>query len=159
MLSRLVTAFLPRSKHLLISLLQSPSAVILEPRKIKSVTVSTFSASIYHEVMAPDAVIFICWMLSFKPAFSLSSFTLTFLPLEWYHLLVWGWWYFSKQSWFQPVLHPAWHFAWCTLCISYGAISNCPPLFPSSILDTFDLGDGGLSSGVISFCLFMGFSQ
>ena len=51
MLSRLVLTFLPRSKHLLISLLQSPSAVILEPRKIKSDTVSTVSPSICHEVM------------------------------------------------------------------------------------------------------------
>ena len=54
MLSRLVIAFLPRSKHLLISWLQSPSAVILEPPKIKSVTASIVSPSIYHEVMAPD---------------------------------------------------------------------------------------------------------
>ena len=51
MLSRLVITFLPRSKHLLISWLQSPSAVILEPRKIKSATVSTVSPSVYHEVM------------------------------------------------------------------------------------------------------------
>ena len=75
MLSRLVITFLPRSKHLLISWLQSPSAVILEPRKIKSATVSTVSPSICHEVMGPDAMIFIFWMLSFKPTFSLSSFT------------------------------------------------------------------------------------
>ena len=59
MLSRLVITFLPRSKRLLISCLQSPSAVILEPRKIKSATVSTVSPSIYHEVMGPDAMIFI----------------------------------------------------------------------------------------------------
>ena len=56
MLSRLVITFLPRSKHLLISWLQSPSAVILEPRKIKSDTVSTVSPSISHEVMGPDAI-------------------------------------------------------------------------------------------------------
>ena len=54
-LSRLVITFLPRSKHLLISWLQSPSAVILEPRKIKSDIVSTVSPSISHEVMGPDA--------------------------------------------------------------------------------------------------------
>ena len=59
MLSRLVIAFLPRSKHLLISWLQSPPAVILEPPKIKSVTVSTVSPSICHEVMGPDAMIFV----------------------------------------------------------------------------------------------------
>ena len=59
MLSRLIIAFLPRSKHLLISWLQSPSAVILEPKKIKSDTVATVSPSISHEVMGPDAVIFV----------------------------------------------------------------------------------------------------
>ena len=56
MLSRLVITFLPRSRHLLISWLQSPSAVILEPRKIKSDTVSP---SISYEVMGPDAMIFV----------------------------------------------------------------------------------------------------
>ena len=75
MLSRLVVAFLPRSKHLLISWLQSPSAVILEPKKIKSVTVSIISPSICHEVMEPDAMILVFWVLSFKPDFSFSSFT------------------------------------------------------------------------------------
>ena len=59
MLSRLVITFLPRSKHLLISWLQSPSAMILEPRKIKSDTVSTVSPSISYEVMGPDAMIFV----------------------------------------------------------------------------------------------------
>ena len=59
MLSRLVIAFLPRSKHLLISWLQSPSAVILEPQKIKSDTVSTIFPSICHEVMGPDAMVFV----------------------------------------------------------------------------------------------------
>ena len=59
MLSRLVITFLPRSKCLLISWLQSPSAVILEPRKIKSYTVSTVSPSICHEVMAPGVMIFV----------------------------------------------------------------------------------------------------
>ena len=59
MLSRLVIIFLPRSKCFLISWLQSPSAVILEPRKIKSDTVSTVSTSICHEVMGPDAMIFV----------------------------------------------------------------------------------------------------
>ena len=75
MLFRLVIAFLPRSKHPLISWLQLPSAVVLEPKKIKSVTVSIVSPSICHEVMRPDAMIFVFWMLSFKPTFSLSSFT------------------------------------------------------------------------------------
>ena len=75
MLSRFVIAFLPRSKCLLISWLQSPSVVILEPPKIKSVTVSIVSTSFCHEVMGLDAMIFVFWMLSFKPTFSLSSFT------------------------------------------------------------------------------------
>ena len=59
MLSRFIIAFLPKSKHLLISWLQPPSAVILEPTEIKSVTVSIVSPSICHEVMGPDAMIFI----------------------------------------------------------------------------------------------------
>ena len=75
MLSRLVTAFFPRSKYLLISWLQSPSAVILEPPKIKPLTVSTVAPSICHEVMGPDAMILVFWMLSFKSTFSLPSFT------------------------------------------------------------------------------------
>ena len=76
MLSRFVLAFLPWSKHLLIPLLQSPSTVILKPKKIKSDNVSTFSPSICHEVMGPDTMILVFLMSSFKPAFSLSSFTL-----------------------------------------------------------------------------------
>ena len=75
-LSKFILAFLPRSKCLLISWLQSPSAVILEPKKINSVTVSFVSPSICQEVMGADAMIFVFWMLSFKRAFSLSSFTL-----------------------------------------------------------------------------------
>ena len=76
MLPRLLIAFLPRSKRLLISWLQSPSAVILEPPKIKSFTASIVYPPICHEVMGLDAMIFVFWMLNFKPAFSLSSFTL-----------------------------------------------------------------------------------
>ena len=75
-LSRFVIVFLPKNKCLLISWLQLPSIVILEPKKIKSVTVYTFPPSICHEVMRLDAMILIFWMLSFKPAFSLSSLTL-----------------------------------------------------------------------------------
>ena len=59
MLSRLVIAFLPRSKHLLISRLQSPSAVILEPKKMKSLTVSIVSSSVFQEEMGPDAMILV----------------------------------------------------------------------------------------------------
>ena len=75
MLSRLVITILPKSKHLLISWLQSHSAVILETHKIKSDIVSTISPSISHEVMGPDPMIFIFWMLILKPNSSLSSFT------------------------------------------------------------------------------------
>ena len=125
-LSSLIIAFLPRSKHLLISWLQSPTAAILEPKKIKSVILSTFFLSICHEVMGLYAMFLVFWMLSFKPAFhpppSPSSrgslVPLQFLPLEWYHLFIWGSSYFSCQAWFQLVIRPAWHFAWCTLHIS-----------------------------------------
>ena len=73
-LSRFIVAFLPRSKCLLVSWLQSPSAVILEPRKIKSVTVCIVSPSIYHEVMGPNDMI-----LSFlNMEFSASFLTLLF---------------------------------------------------------------------------------
>ena len=65
MLSRLVITFLPKSKHLLISWPQSSSAVILEPPKIKSATVFTVSPSICREVMGPDAMILVFWMVSF----------------------------------------------------------------------------------------------
>ena len=75
MLSRFVIAFLPRRWRLLISWLQSPSAVILEPPKIKSVTVSIVSPSIFYEALGPDAMILVFWMLRFKSTFSLSSFT------------------------------------------------------------------------------------
>ena len=75
MLPRLVITFLPRHKCLLISWLQSPSAVIVEPPKIKSDTISPVSPSICHDVMGADDMILLFWMLSFKPTFSLSSFT------------------------------------------------------------------------------------
>ena len=66
LLSRFVIAFLPRSKHLLISWLQSPSAVVLEPKRIKSVTASIVSSCICHEVMGPEAMILGFWMLNFN---------------------------------------------------------------------------------------------
>ena len=81
-LLRFVIAFLPRSKHLLISWLQWPSTVLLEPEKTRSVTVSIFPPSICHEVIGPDAMISIFWMLSFKPAFSVSSSTFTKRPFS-----------------------------------------------------------------------------
>ena len=75
MLSRLVIIFLPKSKCLLTSWLQSSSAVILEPTKIKSATVSAVSPPICHVVMGAEAMIFVFCTLSFKPTFSHSSFT------------------------------------------------------------------------------------
>ena len=102
----------------LISWLPSPSVVILEPKKRKSVTASTFSTSICYKVMGPDAMILVFWMLSFKLAFHSSPLpssrgslvSLHFLPLECYHLNIWGCWYFSWWSWFQFVTHPAQHY-------------------------------------------------
>ena len=104
MLCMLVITFLPRSKCLLISWLQSPSALILEPQKIKSVTVSP---SICHEVMGPNAMILVFWILNFKPTFSLSSFTFIKRLFLLCFLHIWGYWYFSWQSWFQLVLQRA----------------------------------------------------
>ena len=79
MLSRFVIAFLPMCKHLLTSWLYS--AVVLEPKEIKSVIVSIVSPSVYDEVMGPDGRILVFLMFNFKPAFSLSSFTYFILPL------------------------------------------------------------------------------
>ena len=78
MLSRLIIGFLPRSKYILISWLQSPSAVILEPRKIKSATVSIVSPFICHEVMGPDAMILVFLNVEFQASF----FTLLFHFLQ-----------------------------------------------------------------------------
>ena len=109
MLSRLVITFLPSSKCILISWMQSQSAVILEPKKIKSAIISTVYPSICHEVMGPDAMTLVFWISSFF-TFSLSTFTFikrlfssSSLSGEegWCHLHIWGCWYFSQQSWFQ----------------------------------------------------------
>ena len=126
MLSRLVIAFLPRSKALLISWLQSPSAVHLESPKIKSLTVCIISLSICHEGMGPDAMIFVFWMLSFKPAFSLYSFTFikrffSFSSLStirvvssaYLRLLI-----FLSAILISACASSSWHFAWWTLHIS-----------------------------------------
>ena len=103
MLSSLVIV-LPRSKCLLISWLQSPFAVILEPPKIKSLTVSVISPSIYHEVMGLDTMILVFWKLSFKPTFSLSSFTFikrlfsssSLSAIRLVSLHIWGYWCFYQ---------------------------------------------------------------
>ena len=141
-LSRFVTAFLSGASIFclfvclflfLISQLQSPYAVIFEVKKIKSVTTSNFLASICHEVMRSDAMTLLLLyflMLSFRTAFSLSSFTfisfhkILFSSSSVYpvrlvsfaYLRFLG--YFSWQSWFQLVIHSAWYFKWCTLHIS-----------------------------------------
>ena len=84
MVSRLVITFLPRSKRLLISWLQSPSAVILEPQKIKSDTVCTVSPSISHEVMGPDAMILVIVVrlrLYHKAATHLANMSLAVLTI------------------------------------------------------------------------------
>ena len=122
-LSRLVLAFLPRSKHLLILWLQLSSAVIWGPKKIKSATVSIVSPSLCHEVMGLDAIIFVFWMGSLSQMFHSplsiswrgSLVPLNFLPWGWCHLHIWYYWYFSQKPWFQFVLHPIEHFSWCTL--------------------------------------------
>ena len=101
----------------------SSFAVILQwfwsPRKKKFVTASTFSPSICHEVMGLDAkiLVFLWWVLSQLFHFPLSPLSrgslvpLHFMPLEWYHLHIWGYWYFSWQSWLQLVLLPAQRFS------------------------------------------------
>ena len=126
MLSKLIIAFLPRRKCLLISWLQSPSAVILEPNKIKSVTVSIVSPSICHEVMGPDAMILVFWMLSFMPTFSLYSFTFIrrlYSPSSLSAIKVVSSVYLKLLIFLPAILIQACalsgqHFAWCTLHIS-----------------------------------------
>ena len=131
MLSRFIIVILPRSKYLLILWQQSPSIVILEPRKRTSLTVSTFSPYICHEnmelytmILVVVVVVVSCWVSSqlfhspLSPSSRGSLVPLHFLPLEWYHLHIWGCWYFSRLSWSQVVIPPPWHFTWCTLHIS-----------------------------------------
>ena len=104
-----------------ISWLLSLFTVILETKKIKSVTVSTFPPSISHDVMGPDSMILVLRQLFHSPpspSSRCSSVPLHFLPLGWYHLHIWGCSYFFQQSLFQLGIHPAWHFPWCNLHIS-----------------------------------------
>ena len=125
-LYRFVIAFLPRSRCFLISLLQSPSAVTLEPKKIKSGTVSIVSPSICHEVMGPDAMIFVFWLLSFRPAFSVSSFTFIkrlFSSSSLSAMKVVSSAYLRLLIFLPSVLIAAWAssnpaFSWCTLHVS-----------------------------------------
>ena len=117
MLSRLGITFLPKSKQLVITWLQSPSAGILEPPPNK--------VNHCFPIYLPWSDGTRCYDLHFlNVEFQANFFTLLFHPhqeaffllhclhLEWYHLHMWGCWYFSQQSWFQLVVHPAWHFTW-----------------------------------------------
>ena len=128
-LSRFVIAFLPGSKHLLISWLKPLSMVmvILEPKKIKSVTASTFFTFYLPWIDGTGCHNLIFVMLSFKSAFSFSSFTLikrlfSSSSLSAIRVILSAYlrcWYFSRQFWFQLVIHPVLHFPWCTLHCYY----------------------------------------
>ena len=119
-LSRFVIAFLVRSNCLLISWLQSPSTVILEPTK---------SCHYFHffPIYLPWSggliLYFECWAWSqlfhspLSPSTRGSLVPLCFLPLGWCHLHIWDYWHFSQQSWFQLELYPAKHFTWCTVLL------------------------------------------
>ena len=152
MLSMLAITFLPKNKHLLNSWLQSTSAVILEPRKTKSATVSIVSPSIYHEVMGPDAMILVFWMLSFKSAFSSVQFSRSVMSNSlWPH---------ESQHARPPCpsLTPGVHSnscsssRWCHAAISSSVIpfSSCPQSLPAS--ESFPMSQlftwGGQSTGV-----------
>ena len=87
----------------------------------QSVTVYIISPSICHEVMEPDAIILVFWMLNFMPTFSHSFFIFikrlfssSLSATRVYHQHIWGYWHFSRQFWFQLPLHPAKHFPWYT---------------------------------------------
>ena len=124
-LSWFIIVFLPRKKCLLISWLQSPSTVILEPKKVKLVSFHFFHIYLpwSNGTRCQDLKFFECWVLSqlFHSPLSHSSrdslVPLCFLPLEWYHLHIWGCWCFSCLSWFRLVTYPARHFSWYTQCI------------------------------------------
>ena len=122
MLSRFVIAFPSRTKHLLISWLQSLSTLILGPKKI---SLSLFPCFLHLFAIKrwdqmPFSSFFECWVLSqlfpspFSPSSRSSLVPLCFLPLEWCHSCIRDYWYFSQQSWFQLVSHPTQHFIWCT---------------------------------------------
>ena len=136
MLSRFIITFLQWSKHLLFSWLQSPFTLILETKKIISVTVSTFFPCVCHEVMGTGAMILPFGMLSFKIPFSFSSFTfvkrlfvffpLCFLPLWWCHLKLtdvklliflywpmWSYWYFYQKYWPCESISLSFHMMYC----------------------------------------------
>ena len=117
-------SFPSKDHNLLISWIQS--TMILELKKIKSVTASTVSPSICHEVMELGVMILAFWMLSSSQPFHSSLLPSSrgslvsphFLPFEWYHLHAWNCWYFSHQSRFQLVIRPAWQFTSYSLHVS-----------------------------------------
>ena len=115
-LSRFVIAFLLRSKHLFIHGCSHSLKWFLEPKKIKSVSAFNFSpdGTRYHDLSFLNVEFyasFLTLLCHFQEAFHFQS-------LEWYHLHIWGYWYFSQKSWFRLELHPAQHFGWCSLHIS-----------------------------------------
>ena len=120
-LSMFVIAFLPRSNHLLISRLQLPSTVTLEPKRRKFVTTSTTSPSICCEVIGPDAMILVFLIFTFKLALLLSSFIFikrlfsssSLSAIRVVSSTYLRSWCFSRLSRFQCVTHPTWHFSWC----------------------------------------------
>ena len=122
-LSRLVITFLPRSKCLFISRLQSPSAVIWEHPQNK---VCYYFPIYLSWSKGTRAMILVFWIMSFKPTFSLSCFTIisglfsssSLSAIRVMKFAYFRYCYFFWQSWFQLVLHPAQHFSWCILHIS-----------------------------------------
>ena len=136
-LSRFFIVFLPKSKHLLISGLQSSSAGILEPKEINSATVSIISPSICY-----DAMILIFWMVSFMPVFSPSSFTfikrlfssslyaIRMVLSVYLRLLI-----FLLEILIQLVLYLAWHFTWCTI---YKLNKHGDNIQPNVLLSQFE---------------------
>ena len=121
-LSRFVIAFLPGSNSLLISWLYSPSTVILEPKKIKTVTVSTFSPCICHEVMGPEATISVFWMLSFK------FFSMHTIPFTWESstFLLASFWHLSLHLYHSLALHIDWWVTCPSLVTAYcGFLQVC----------------------------------
>ena len=111
-----LSLFLVKSKHLnFMAAVTICSDFEAQENKICHIS----SSSICHGIMK-DAMIFVseCWVLRQLFHSPLSPTSRDFLPLGWYHLHIWGYWHFSRQSWFQPVSHLAWHFTWCTLHIS-----------------------------------------
>ena len=120
-LSRLVTAFLPRSKCFLNVMAEVTVCSDFGAQENKICHCFHFYPSICHEVMGLDAMIFVFRTLTFKPAISASSFILiksSSSLSHWYDMQIAYCWYFCWQSWFQLVSHPAWYFSWCILHIN-----------------------------------------